>query len=138
MKKQWDLGQTCGCIIHSIFECAATGGDWEKDYKPTWVSTLVRFRKNPMEQKEFVESTKNVAGSWTPMRFELGFLHIFNPAEADARTAATLAAKGKKGGKKAAAKAAAPAAMGGGGKVVYSDSSDDDSEDSDDDYDSDE
>ena len=122
LNKQWSVGTVTGYIIHSLMREDAPPF---KELKKGWVKFLVEARKSPKKIDTVLHADEKSARSWNYERWNLGYLRVFDPEEAE-RLAEER--EEEKALKKANKKAKGGVASGGG--ATPEESEEEDSDDS--------
>jgi hypothetical protein len=76
--KQWKVGFTSGYLIHSLKLEPRPAGLVAK-----WVDFLVKAREDPDLIDEILHIDVGDARGWTTYRWKMGYLRVFDPAEAE-------------------------------------------------------
>jgi hypothetical protein len=80
LNKQWDLGTFSGCIVHSFKECLPTD---HASIAKQWAEFLVETRKDPAMIKDVLHMDVGKARQWTPIRWKMGYLRVFDFEKAE-------------------------------------------------------
>lgn len=80
---QWAVGKITGYLLHSL----VTFPTEHTRLMRGWVTFLVSARRNPSLIEETLLRDRDAARFYTQNRWEMGYLRVFDPEEADRRTA---------------------------------------------------
>jgi hypothetical protein len=79
LKKQFDPGNIAGYILYSL---VTYPDDFER-LRAGWVDYLVSAREDEGLYSEILHADVSKARSWTTQRWQMGYLRVFDPAEAE-------------------------------------------------------
>ena len=81
LNNQWDVGKYTGYIAYSL---TTYPGETDRLVRG-WVNFLTDARAHPVRITDILHRDLTKARSWNTDRWEMGYLRVFNPAEADRR-----------------------------------------------------
>jgi hypothetical protein len=87
LNNQWDVGKYSGYIAHSL---ATYPGETDRLVRG-WVNFFADARAHPEKIANILHRDLTKARSWNIQRWEMGYLRVFNPAEAERRAAGLVA-----------------------------------------------
>jgi len=90
LNTQWQVGKFSGYIAYSLI----TFPDNTAGLIRGWVNFLANARDHPENIKNTLHKDVKKTRSWNSERWELGYLRVFNPEEAERREAAEAARRG--------------------------------------------
>jgi Protein of unknown function DUF262 len=87
LNSQWDVGKYTGYIVYSL---NVFPDDTDRLVRG-WVNFLTDARAHPERITDILHRDLTKARSWNVQRWEMGYLRVFNPAEATRRAEALVA-----------------------------------------------